>query len=70
MPWLRDRAPSQVAMGLGLGWAGLALPVFLVFFPYFWGSFSHSAATAPIIPTIPLFIPGTPLQTTPLQKHA
>ena len=31
------------------------------------GAFWHSARTAPIIT---LFIPGTPLQTTPLQKHA
>ena len=32
-----------------------------------WGAFSHSARTAPIIT---LFIPGTPLKTTHLQKHA
>ena len=31
------------------------------------GAFSHSARTAPIIT---LFIPGTPLKTTHLQKHA
>ena len=31
------------------------------------GAFSHSAGTAPIIM---LFIPGTPLKTTHLQKHA
>ena len=31
------------------------------------GAFSDSARTAPIIP---LFIPGTPLKTSPLQKHA
>ena len=31
------------------------------------GAFSHSAGTAPIIT---LFIPGTPLKTTPLQKPA
>ena len=33
----------------------------------FWGAFSHSAGTVPIVIS---FIPGTPLNTTRLQTHA
>ena len=34
------------------------------------GAFPHSAGTARAAPNITLFIPGTPLKTNHLQKHA